>query len=132
MFPAAIEQAIRTGGELPSDLSAGERRAVEPLGTEYGYAGHAEMGSHPQTLFGLNDSPVALAAFQLDHDPISYELIAPAFVDGREGGLTRDDILDNVTLFWLTNTGVSSSKAFWEYLGTAASPTSGTSPFRWP
>jgi pimeloyl-ACP methyl ester carboxylesterase len=69
----------------------------------------------------LNDSPVGLAAYLLDHDPISYtKLISPAFVDGVEGGLTRDDILDNITMFWLTNTGVSSSKLYWEYNGSFA------------
>jgi pimeloyl-ACP methyl ester carboxylesterase len=119
VFPAAIEKAIGTGGELPSDLSAAERRAVETLASVYQYAGQAEMAWHPQTLFGLADSPVALAAWLLDHDPISYEtLIAPAFIDGREGGLTRDDILDNVTLFWLTNTGVSASRIYWEHKAT--------------
>jgi len=66
-------------------------------------------------MYGLNDSPVGLAAILLDHDPTSYELIAGGFVDGLEGGLSRDDFLDNVTMFWLTNTGVSSSKSFWEY-----------------
>jgi pimeloyl-ACP methyl ester carboxylesterase len=116
VFPAAIEKAIQTRGELPSDLSAAERRAVETLASAYGYAGQAEMAWHPQTLFGLADSPVALAAWLVDHDPISYRtLIAPAFVDGREGGLTRDDILDNTTLFWLTNTGVSAGRIYWEY-----------------
>src|SRR5205823_13253097 len=74
------------------------------------------LGTRPQTMYGLNDSPVGLAAFMLDHDPTSYVLIARGFVDGDEGGLTRDDFLDNVTMFWLTNTGVSSSKAFWEFL----------------
>ena len=116
VFPAAIEKAIQTGGELPSDLSADERRAVETLWSVYQYAGQAAMAYHPQTLFGLADSPVALAAWLLDHDPISYEtLIAPAFVDGREGGLTRDDLLDNITMFWLTNTGVSASRIYWEF-----------------
>jgi pimeloyl-ACP methyl ester carboxylesterase len=116
VFPAAIEKAIQTGGELPSDLSAAERRAVETLASAYGYAGQAEMAWHPQTLVGLADSPVALAAWLIDHDPISYRtLIAPAFVDGREGGLTRDDILDNTTLFWLTNTGVSAGRIYWEF-----------------
>jgi pimeloyl-ACP methyl ester carboxylesterase len=119
VFPAAIEKAIGTGGELPSDLSADERRAVETLTSVYKYAGQAEMAWHPQTLFGLADSPVGLAAWLLDHDPISYEtLIAPAFVDGREGGLTREDILDNLTLFWLTNTGVSASRIYWEHKAT--------------
>jgi pimeloyl-ACP methyl ester carboxylesterase len=118
VFPPEIDKAIQTGGALPSDLSAGEQRAIEQLGAEYKHAAYAVMlGTRPQTMYGLNDSPVGLAAIQLDHDPKSYELIARAFVDGVEGGLTRDDILDNVTLFWLTNTGVSSSKAFWEYLG---------------
>src|SRR5215208_2764481 len=98
VFPAAIETAIQTHGELPADLSAAERRAVESLTNAYGYAGQAEMAWHPQTLFGLADSPVALAAWLIDHDPISYgTLVAPAFVDGHEGGLTRDDILDNTT-----------------------------------
>jgi pimeloyl-ACP methyl ester carboxylesterase len=67
-------------------------------------------------VYGLNDSPVGLASFLLDHDPTSYALIARGFVDGVEGGLTRDDFLDNVTMFWLTNTGVSSSQSFSEFL----------------
>jgi pimeloyl-ACP methyl ester carboxylesterase len=118
VFPPEIDKAIQTGGAQPSDLSADEQRAIEQLGSEYKHAAYAvQLGTRPQTMYALNDSPVGLAAFQLDHDPKSYELIARAFVDGVEGGLTRDDILDNVTLFWLTNTGVSSSKAFWEYLG---------------
>ena len=76
------------------------------------------MGTRPQTMYGLNDSPVFLAAYMLDHDPISYAtLIAPAFLDGDEGGLTPDDMLDNITMFWLTNTGVSTAKSYWEYLG---------------
>ena len=76
------------------------------------------MGWHPQSLYGLADSPVALAAWIVDHDPVSYEtLIAPAFVDGVEGGLTRDDVLDNITLFWLTNSGVSASRIYWEHQG---------------
>ena len=122
VFPAAIETAIQTHGELPSDLSADEQRAVDTLTNAYGYAGQAEMAWHPQTLFGLADSPVALAAWLIDHDPISYRtLIAPAFVDGREGGLTRDDILDNTTLFWLTNTGVSAGRIYWEFRESWAS-----------
>jgi pimeloyl-ACP methyl ester carboxylesterase len=117
VFPLDVDKAIQTGGALPSDLSAGEQRAIEHLGAEYKHAAYAvQLGTRPQTMYGLNDSPVGLAAFMLDHDPKSYELIARGFVDGVEGGLTRDDFLDNVTLFWLTNTGVSSSKAFWEYL----------------
>jgi pimeloyl-ACP methyl ester carboxylesterase len=119
VFPPEIDKAIQTGGELPSDLSADERRAVEQLGAVYRSAAYAvQMGTSPQTLYGLADSPVALAAYLLDHDPISYStLISPAFVDGNEGGLTRDDVLDNVTLFWLTNTGVSSGRLYWEFNG---------------
>jgi pimeloyl-ACP methyl ester carboxylesterase len=129
VFPAAIEKAIQTHGELPSDLSAAERRAVETLASAYGYAGQAEMAWHPQTLFGLADSPVALAAWLIDHDPISYEtLVAPAFVDGREGGLTRDDILDNATMFWLTNTGVSASRIYWEHKASWAAVRNVTVP----
>ena len=129
VFPAAIEKAIQTHGELPSDLSADERRAVETLTSAYGYAGQAEMAWHPQTLFGLADSPVALAAWLIDHDPISYKtLVAPAFVDGREGGLTRDDILDNTTLFWLTNTGVSAWRIYWEHKASWAAVRNVTVP----
>jgi pimeloyl-ACP methyl ester carboxylesterase len=119
VFPLDVDKAIQTGGALPSDLSAGEQRAVEQLGAAYKHAAYAVMlGTRPQTMYGLNDSPVGLAALLLDHDKASYAtLISPAFVDGVEGGLTRDDILDNLTLFWLTNTGVSSAKSFWEYLG---------------
>ena len=121
VVPPAIDKAIPTGAALPSDLSDDERRTYEMLAGAYGYAGQAEMAWHPQSLFGLADSPVALAAWLIDHDPVSYKtLIAPAFVDGREGGLTRDDILDNITLFWLTNTGVSAARIYWEYKGSWA------------
>ena len=72
-----------------------------------------EMGNHPQTLYGIADSPVGLAAWIIDHDIRSYELIARVF-DGQPEGLTRDDILDNITLYWLTNTAVSSARLYWE------------------
>jgi pimeloyl-ACP methyl ester carboxylesterase len=128
VFPDAIEKAIQTHGELPPDLSADERRAVETLTNAYGYAGQALMAYHPQTLFGLADSPIALAAWLIDHDPISYgTLVVPAF-DGREGGLTRDDILDNATLFWLTNTGVSASRIYWEHRASWAAVRNVTVP----
>jgi pimeloyl-ACP methyl ester carboxylesterase len=71
------------------------------------------MGNHPQTLYGIADSPVGLAAWIFDHDIRSYELIARVF-DGQPEGLTRDDILDNITLYWLTNTAVSSARLYWE------------------
>jgi pimeloyl-ACP methyl ester carboxylesterase len=121
VVPPAMDKAIPTGAPPPSDLSDDERRTYEMLAGAYGYAGQAEMAWHPQSLFGLADSPVALAAWLIDHDPVSYKtLIAPAFVDGREGGLTRDDILDNITLFWLTNTGVSAGRIYWEFKGSWA------------
>src|SRR3954470_21582816 len=119
VFPLDVDNAIKTGGEQSPDLSADERRAAEDLGAAYKHAAYAvQMGTRPQTMYGLNDSPVFLAAYMLDHDPTSYAtLIRPAFVDRVEGGLTRDDILDNITMFWLTNTGVSTAKSYWEYLG---------------
>ena len=76
-----------------------------------GYA--YQMGLRPQTLYGIADSPVGLAAYLLDHDARSYELIARAFA-GQPGGLSRDDVLDNVTLTWLTNTAISSARLYWE------------------
>jgi hypothetical protein len=71
------------------------------------------MTNRPQTLYGLSDSPIFLAAWMLDHDKDSYEMIAPAFF-GHPGGLSRDDILDNVTLYWLTNSGIPSARLYWE------------------
>jgi pimeloyl-ACP methyl ester carboxylesterase len=120
--PADVAKALHSnvlgaGYPPPSGLSAEERRAYERLSFLYtkgiGYA--LEMGLRPQTLYGLADSPVALAAWLLDHDARSYADIARAFVDGQPvGNLTRDEVLDNITLYWLTNTGVSSSRLYWE------------------
>ncbi len=115
--PPDIDKAARDGDPLPSGLSADERRAYERVAFFYtkgiGYA--AEMATRPQTLTGLADSPVGLAAFMLDHDWRSYERISRLFVDGYPyGDLTRDDILDNITLYWLTNTAVSSARIYWE------------------
>jgi pimeloyl-ACP methyl ester carboxylesterase len=122
VYPPEIDKAIQTGGALPDDLSAEERRAVEQLATVYKTVPYAtQLGTCPQTMYGLTDSPVALAAYLLDHDPTSYTtLISPAFVDGDEGGLSRDDILDNITMFWLSNTGVSSGRLYWEHKGSFA------------
>ena len=78
------------------------------------------MGLRPQTLYGIADSPVGLAAYFLDHDARSYELIARVF-DGQSEGLTRDDILDNITITWLTNTGLSGARLYWEILGEGVS-----------
>ncbi len=113
--PPDIDKAVQTGSPLPVDLSADERRACEQLDFFYkhgvGYA--QEMATRPQTLYGIADSPVGLAAWMLDHDARSYALISRVF-DGQSEGLTRDDILDNITLYWLTNTAVSSARIYWE------------------
>jgi pimeloyl-ACP methyl ester carboxylesterase len=113
--PAEIDKALQTGGPVPSNLSADERRTCEQLDFFYkkgvGYA--LEMANRPQTLYGLADSPIGLAAFMLDHDARSYELIARTF-DGQPKGLTREDVLDNITLYWLTNTAISSAGIYWE------------------
>ena len=113
--PPNIDNAIQKGSPIPSDLSPDERHAWEQLDFFYkhgvGYA--LEMSSRPQTIYGVGDSPIGLAAWLLDHDARSYELIARVF-DGQKEGLTRDDVLDNITLYWLTNTAVSSAHIYWE------------------
>jgi pimeloyl-ACP methyl ester carboxylesterase len=112
--PDEIEKALNAGEPAPGGLSAEERQAYEQLASFYKHLAYAQiMGSRPQTLTGLADSPVGLAAFMIDHDDPSLALITRVF-DGRSEGLTRDDILDNITLFWLTNTGVSASRLYWE------------------
>jgi pimeloyl-ACP methyl ester carboxylesterase len=113
--PDDIQKALQFGNLPPSGLSADERRAWDQLDFFYkhglGYA--SEMANRPQTLYAIADSPVGLAAWMLDHDAASYALIARVF-DGQSEGLTRDDVLDNVTLYWLTNTAVSSARLYWE------------------
>jgi pimeloyl-ACP methyl ester carboxylesterase len=113
--PADIAKALKFGDPPPSGLSAEEKNAWDQLDFFYkhglGYA--QEMANRPQTLYGIADSPVGLAAWILDHDARSYALIARVF-DGQSEGLTRDDILDNITLYWLTNTAVSSARLYWE------------------
>ncbi len=112
--PPEIVKAAQAGEPPPSGLSADERRAYERLDFVYKHVAYGTMmGSRPQTLAGLADSPVGLAAFLLDHDAWSYALIARAF-DGQPGGLSRDDVLDNITLCWLTNTAISSARLYWE------------------
>ena len=110
-----IDKAAGAGAPTPSGLSAEEARAYEQLKFVYtkgvGYA--YQMGLRPQTLYGIADSPIGLAAYLLDHDARSYELIARVF-DGRVEGLTRDDVLDNITLTYLTGTGISSARLYWE------------------
>ena len=115
--PPDITQAIQSGGRAPSGLSDEERDRYEKLkefwATDVAYA--LEMGTRPQTLYGITDSPVGRAAWILDHDMVSYELIARVF-DGHAEGLTRDDVLDNITHYWLTNTGISSARLYWEII----------------
>ena len=113
--PPDIDKAAFTGAPPPAGLSAEERHAYDRLDFFYkhGLAYAQEMGNRPQTLYGIADSPVGLAAWILDHDMRSYELIARVF-DGQPEGLTRDDVLDNITLYWLTNTAISSARLYWE------------------
>jgi len=114
-IPDDIAKALQFGDPPPSGLSAEEKGAWDQLDFFYkhglGYA--QEMGNRPQTLYAIADSPVGLAAWMLDHDAASQALIARVF-NGQPEGLTRDDVLDNVTLYWLTNTAVSSARLYWE------------------
>jgi pimeloyl-ACP methyl ester carboxylesterase len=113
--PPDVSKALASGAPRPHGLAADENRAYDILehffATGVGYAN--EMANRPQTLYGIADSPVGLAAWMLDHDERSYQLIARAFA-GSPGGLSRDDVLDNITHYWLTNTAVSSARLYWE------------------
>jgi pimeloyl-ACP methyl ester carboxylesterase len=118
IFPHDIDKLAFSGAPAPSGLSADEKLAYERLlfvyqkGIAYGF----QMGLRPQTLYGIADSPIGLAAYFLDHDARSYELIARVF-DGQPEGLTRDDVLDNITIAWLTNTALSGARLYWENWG---------------
>jgi pimeloyl-ACP methyl ester carboxylesterase len=118
IFPADIDAAAFSGKPAPSGLSADEKVAYERLQFVYqkGIAYGFQMGLRPQTLYGIADSPIGLAAYFLDHDARSYELITRVFA-GCSEGLTRDDILDNITITWLTNTAISGARLYWEYFG---------------
>jgi pimeloyl-ACP methyl ester carboxylesterase len=118
IFPADIDQAAFSGAPAPLGLSADEKLAYDRLQFVYqkGIAYGFQMGLRPQTLYGIADSPVGLAAYFLDHDARSYELIARVF-QGQAEGLTRDDILDNITITWLTNTALSGGRLYWETFG---------------
>jgi pimeloyl-ACP methyl ester carboxylesterase len=113
--PDDVAKALQFGDPPPSGFSADEKRAWDQLDFFYkhglGYA--QEMMNRPQTLYAIADSPVGLAAWMLDHDARGYALIARVF-DGQTEGLTGDDVLDNATLYWLTNTAVSSARLYWE------------------
>jgi pimeloyl-ACP methyl ester carboxylesterase len=112
--PPELDQAAFAGAPTPTGLTPEEIHVYEHLRYFYKHVYYAlYMGSRPQTLTGLADSPIFLASFLIDHDPWSLALIARSF-DGQVEGLTKDDVLDNITLFWLTNTGVSSARLYWE------------------
>jgi pimeloyl-ACP methyl ester carboxylesterase len=113
-IPPEINKAAAAGSPAPTGLSAEEKRAYETVVVLYKtIPTQLFMASHPQTLYGIAESPIGVAAWLLDHDPISFRLIARAF-DGEPTGLTRDDVLDNATLFWLTNTTISAARLYWE------------------
>jgi pimeloyl-ACP methyl ester carboxylesterase len=113
--PADVSKALSAGGPAPAGLSADEKHAWDQLDDFYkhGLAYAQEMSNRPQTLYGIADSPVGLAAWMLDHDIRSYGMISRVF-DGMTEGLTREDVLDNITLYWLTNTAISSARLYWD------------------
>ena len=114
VIPPEIDAAALAGAPVPAGLSADEQHAYEQLAGFYKNVYYAFfMGTRPQTLTALADSPVGLATFMIDHDARSLELISRSF-NGVSEGLSRDDVLDNITLFWLTNTGVSAARLYWE------------------
>jgi pimeloyl-ACP methyl ester carboxylesterase len=120
--PPEIFEALRSGEGPPADLTDDERWAFERLDVffTHGLAYAQQMGHRPQTLYGIADSPVGLAAWFIDHDQLSYRMIARAF-DGEKEGLTRDDVLDNITIAWLTNTAISGARLYWEALPRTSS-----------
>jgi pimeloyl-ACP methyl ester carboxylesterase len=121
--PTDINNAAAAGAPPPSSLSAEERRAYDQLIRTFGQVEYAKfMAARPQTLYGIADSPVGLASWLLDHNdadgqPAAAVISALDRVTSATGGLTRDEVLDNITLYWLTNTGVSASRLYWEYKG---------------
>jgi pimeloyl-ACP methyl ester carboxylesterase len=116
--PAAINQAVQRGDPPPSDLTDEERRAYEQLSSFYAkHVAYAQiLSTRPQTMYGLADSPADLAAFMLDHGDGTGQpgLVEQALQGHLDSALTRDDLLDNITLYWLTNTGISSARLYWE------------------
>jgi pimeloyl-ACP methyl ester carboxylesterase len=118
--PGAVSKALVSHEPPPPSLSADEQHAWDQLDFFYkkglGYA--IEMSNRPQTLYALADSPIGLAAWMIDHDIRSEEMISRVF-DGKTEGLTRDEVLDDITLYWLTRTAVSSARSYWDYSATA-------------
>jgi pimeloyl-ACP methyl ester carboxylesterase len=123
VVPADVDKASLAGDPPPAGLSAEERRTYEQLIRTYNQVEYAKMmAARPQTLYGIADSPVGLAAWLLDHNdadgqPAAAVVAALARTTSATGELTRDEVLDNITLYWLTNTGVSASRLYWEYRG---------------
>ena len=121
--PADVDRALAVGDPPPAGLSAEERRAYQQLVRTFGQVDYAKlMASRPQTLYGIADSPVGLAAWLLDHNdadgqPAAAVVAALDRTTSATGELTRDEVLDNITLYWLTTTGVSASRLYWEYRG---------------
>ena len=121
--PADVDKATLAGDPPPPDLTADERRAYDGLIRTYGQVEYAKMmAARPQTLYGIADSPVGLAAWLLDHNDADGQpavAVAKALerTESETGELTRDEVLDNITLYWLTNTAVSASRLYWEYKG---------------
>ncbi len=114
VVPPEVDKMALTGAPPPAGLSDEERAAYDRLVDTYQHVAYgAQMGSRPQSITAIADSPIGTATWMLDHDPRSMALIARGF-DGNPGGLTPDDFLDNVTLFWLTNTGISAARLYWE------------------
>jgi pimeloyl-ACP methyl ester carboxylesterase len=129
--PPEVAAAVFGGAPAPEGLTEEERAAFEPLRAQFRKGYIAEQGQSPQTIgYSLTDSPAGLASWILDHDTDAYEKIARAFVDGNPSGhLTRDEILDNITLYWLTSTGASAARIYWEGArATAAAAAAGKTP----
>jgi pimeloyl-ACP methyl ester carboxylesterase len=126
--PVDIDKAAIAGAPVPAGLSAEENHTYDQLVFFYKHVYYAFfMATRPQTLAALTDSPIGLATFMLDHDDRSLKLIARTFA-GESTGLTKDDILDNITLYWLTNTAVSSARLYWENRSTFFTPKGVTVP----
>lgn len=126
--PVDIDKAAIAGAPVPAGLSDEEKQAYDQLVFFYKHVYYAFfMATRPQTLAALTDSPIGLATFMLDHDDRSLKLIARAFA-GESVGLSKDDILDNITLYWLTNTAVSSARLYWENRSTFFTPKGVTVP----